>query len=350
MNANGLVLAPACAFAALALLGAPSALAENYSYTQLDVPGASYTVANVVSTSGTVAGIYGLGGVDYGFVWSAGTFTQLNVVISHGKATPRGFVGISDKGLLAGFGAVAQRHIKPLGFTYNLTSGATKRVKISDGLGPVPAGLNNKNALVGSFETSNELSQQGFLIQGGTTTVLSVPGSTTTNASAINDSGAIAGIYTNGSSDALDFTYQNGTYTTWQPPGATSSFISGIDSAGDISGNVMVSNGVYRGFVKIRNKFTALRYPGARTTETVAPVSSGQIVGNYGSEPNDLFTNAFNYVGGTFYNLVPPGAIDVQARGVNGSGTIVGSFDQGGAGYQHGFVATCAGGAGGCTN
>ena len=347
MNVTSVVVSSACTFAAFALLGAPTALAENFTFTQLDVPGASYTAADVVSTSGTVAGIYGLGGVDYGFVWSGGTFTQLNIVVSHGKATPRGLVGISDKGVVAGYADV---HKLPLGFTYNLATGATKGVKVSAGSRPVPAGLNDKNALVGSFETSNDLSQEGFLIKGGTTTLLSVPGSTTTNASAINDSGTIAGTYTSGSTDALDFTYQNGTYTTWQPPGATSSYISGIDSAGDISGSIIVSNGVYRGFVKIGNKFTVLRYPGATTTVTVAPAPNGQVVGNYGTEPNDLITNAFNYVGGTFYNLVPPGAVQVQARGVNGSGTIVGSFDEGGAGYQHGFVATCAGGAGACTN
>ncbi len=354
MHAKVGAVSAAYALAVIAFLGACPALAANYSYTQLDVPGASYTIAQAVSASGQVAGVYGAGGRNHGFVWSAGTFTELNIDFkSHKAAQTRAIVGINDSGILTGYGTVSPNISNPIAFTYKVATGATKLINISGSLYSQPFGLNSKNALVGTVVMQDGDTPEGFLIKGRTTTLLTIDGARSTNAVAINDSGVIAGNYNLvGDSAALNFTFHNGNYTTWQPPGASSSLVTGIDSAGDVSGNILASDsGISRGFVKIKKKFTILRYPGAKVTEAVAPVPGGQVIGNYGTEPNKLFTNAFNYVGGVFYNILPPGAGHALAQGSNGSGTIVGQFDNGiGGSSEHGFIATCAGGAGACTN
>ena len=80
----------------------------------------------------------------------------------------------------------------------------------------------------------------------------------------------------------------------------------------------------------------------------VAVIPGGQAIGTYNTQTEGTeFT--FNFVGGVYYNLSPPNAMNqVIAGGMNENGTIVGSFSDGT--HLHGFVATCAGGANACSN
>ena len=87
----------------LALLSlAAAAQATTYTYTDLKFPGAMGTVPTAIDSSGTVAGYYwDTGFFAHGFVYSGGTFTQVD---APGAVASGTFVtGINDAGVSVGF-------------------------------------------------------------------------------------------------------------------------------------------------------------------------------------------------------------------------------------------------------
>ena len=84
---------------------------------------------------------------------------------------------------------------------------------------------------------------------GGTYTRLRFPGSTQTNATAINASGEVAGDYEKGPDDeSFGFVYSDGTYATINIPGATETYVTGINANGDVTGRYF-KDSAYFGFI-----------------------------------------------------------------------------------------------------
>ncbi len=120
------------------LLGVFSpAMAVNYSFTTIDVPGAVETNAFGINNSGQIVGEFTASSRAHGFLLSGGAFTTIDVP---GAINTQAF-GINDSGQIAGE---------------------------SD-------------------------SSHGFLLSGGAFTTIDVPGATLTQAFKINNSGQIAG-------------------------------------------------------------------------------------------------------------------------------------------------------------
>lgn len=72
--------------------------AATYSFTTLDVPGATSTYPASINASGQVAGYYFDGAGSHGFIYSNGTFTTLDVP----GATWTNLSSINDSGQVAG--------------------------------------------------------------------------------------------------------------------------------------------------------------------------------------------------------------------------------------------------------
>src|SRR5262249_19952817 len=124
------------ALVATALLaGSPLTHAESFTFTQIDVPGASFTQANDVNDARQIVGIYYSGDL-HSFFYSDGTLTMLDV------------------------------------------PGATSTFA---------SGINNMGQIVGTYDDST--GTHGFLYSGGSFTQLDVPGATVTRANGINDVG-----------------------------------------------------------------------------------------------------------------------------------------------------------------
>src|SRR5207244_6442987 len=76
----------------------------------------------------------------------------------------------------------------------------------------------------------------GFVLDHGSDTTLDVPGSTSTVASGINDSGQIVGYYEDAGGTWHGFLLDQGSYTTLDVPGSERTYATGINASGQIVG------------------------------------------------------------------------------------------------------------------
>jgi probable HAF family extracellular repeat protein len=284
--------------AAAALFGVTCpAVATTYTFTDVDVPGASQTLASDINNAGTVVGPYYIlppypgPGVSGGFLYSGGTYTTLN--ISSG-GTP---YGINDRGQIVGWAFV------------DITADTT----------------------------------HGFLYSGGVYTPLINPaGPNMTFASGINDRGQIVGAYrATAGGFTHGFLYSGGVYTTVDDPhGTLDSITTGINNKGQIVGTYTTtatpgSLGGYHGFLYSGGVYTTLDDPLATYGTSASGINDqGQIVGEYGDNSG---THGFVYSEGVYTTLDDPSAtLNTSALGINDRGQIVGTYDD----TRHGFLAT----------
>ena len=123
-----------------------------------------------------------------------------------------------------------------------------------------------------------------------TYTQITVPGSLSTQARAINNIGQIVGSYI-AASETHGYLLSGGQYTTIDFPGANSTTISGINDAGDMVGFYTDSGGVTHGFLDHAGALTAIDVPKALDTIAYGINRAGQIVGFYSDQtarPADL--------------------------------------------------------------
>ena len=166
-----------------------------------------------------------------------------------------------------------------------------------------------------------------------TYTQITVPGSLSTQARAINNIGQIVGSYI-AASETHGYLLSSGQYTTIDFPGANSTTISGINDAGDMVGSYTDSGGVTHGFLDHAGVLTAIDVPKAFDTIANGINRAGQIVGFYIDQTGEF--HGFELSGGKSTHLDAPNAIQTQPYGINTSGDISGTFND--ASGQHGFL------------
>lgn len=132
-------------------------------------------------------------------------------------------------------------------------------------------------------------------------------------------------------------------YSSIDYPGALSTIATGINNSGQIVGSWADSNGNSHGFLLDSNTCTAycsFDYPGGTQTSPNGINDAGQIVGNY--EDANQVGHGFMYYrgnGGKFYSIDYPGTVDdTIAYGINGDGTIAGSYFNSTEGHESGFA------------
>ena len=106
-------------------LGFGSAHAD-YTYTTLDVPGASSTYAHDISGSNIVGGYYDVQGGWHGFVYNATSYTTLDVPGAPNSTAAYGISGSNIVGVYSGASGGG-------GFVYNATSYTTLNVPGASG-------------------------------------------------------------------------------------------------------------------------------------------------------------------------------------------------------------------------
>lgn len=178
--------------------------------------------------------------------------------------------------------------------------------------------INNSGQIVGTAYDANGI--HGFLYSGGTLTLLDIPGESSSQAYAIDNSGRII---VQGQGDS--FLYAGGAYspiTLPGPPEATR--IYGIDDNGDLAGDLRYGNdGVY----EKAGTFFALDDPNGTSGTTLVGINdSGQIAGTW-SNNNNFSRHSFVYDGNAFIDVSDPlatGGTVVSA--MNASGELVGLY------------------------
>ena len=98
--------------------------------------------------------------------------------------------------------------------------------------GTVALGINSSGEIVGIDNHPN-----GFLLSGGTYTLIAVPGAVSTYTEGINKYGVIAGYYLDTSGNSHGFTWDKGAITTIDyGNGYPNTYLAGIDDSGLIIG------------------------------------------------------------------------------------------------------------------
>jgi uncharacterized membrane protein len=261
------------------LLGAPVGIAETmYSYSSIDVPGATYTSAFGINSAGQIVGFYydSAGGY-HGFIDSNGTFTTLNYPAAPDSTSLQ---GINDKGDIVGyFSDPAARFFTLDAFLY--ASGVFSLITVPGATNQwtVASGISNNAQIVGTVETPAD---QGFVGANGVFTTFLYPGSSRTDAYGINDRGQVVGIASFSPAANTGFVYVSSSFSDINFPGtvnATTPF--GINDSGQIVGSFIQDGGVM-GFLDTAGAFTRIVDPlGPRETRAYGINSDGEIVGNY---------------------------------------------------------------------
>jgi probable HAF family extracellular repeat protein len=202
-------------------------------------------------------------------------------------------------------------------------------------------GINNSGQITGYYTSDVQLNQiHGFLYSGGSYTTLDVPGAVAfTEAWGVNDSGQIVGNYRDASGTGHGFLYSNGSYTTLDVPGSFSTGAFGINNSGQIVGGYNDASVREHGFLYSNGSYTTLDAPGAPVFGSIGAFginNSGQIVGSYNANGTG---NGFLYSNGSYTTLGVPGSIFTETLGINDSGLIVGNYEDPSGRREHGFLA-----------
>lgn len=246
--------------------------------------------------------------------------------------------GINDKGDIVGSYLSNSGIPSVNGFV--LSNGVYTTIDNGPFLATSLRGINNAGSLVGygTVPIPGLVPTFGFMVVGGTTTSLTVPGAAATFAYGINSLGQIVGSYEDSNHQLHGYLLNGSTYTPIDDPsvevgGRTNVF--GINDKGDIVGSYDSVNGE-RGFLLSGGDYTTISFPDSISTTVTGINQSGQIVGDY-EQPGGM-ESGFLYSNGTYTALDVPGAISTDLFGINAQGEIVGTYND--AQGQHAFTAT----------
>jgi len=289
--------------AALVLLAGSSAA---FTFTTIDVPGASYTEARGINRQGQIVGFYGSAeGTGFqGFRLDQGAFTTINFP----GAVDTALTDITGNGNILGYYTTVRTHGVPLNrrvFTWTWPH--------------LPRGVVRAN---------------GFLLRRSLFTPIDVPDATDTVPSDIGRHGQIVGLYVDSNGIFHGFLLQGGVFTTIDVPGATATQASGINGRGQVVGSYQDPSGVVHGFLLSEGVFTTIDVPGALHTLPNSINGRGQIVGFYHSPR----AHGFLLDQGVFTTIDVPGAANTFIRKIKGH-RIVGSYVDTN-GFTHGFLTT----------
>jgi hypothetical protein len=265
-----------------------------YTFTTIDVPGATAQSANGNSTHEVAGDFTDNDGVTHGFVLSKGVFTTVDVP---GAAFTQ-INGINAPGRFAGTysntppdpesvppGALenARGYFSSKGDFVTIHPPQSSRTQVGF--------LNAQGEVVGTFRDANaSQKRRGFIWKDGhVTTIFNVPGDHTVNgtvAFGINDKGETVGNYVEAGDNSGRrhgfFRSSKGEFTTFDAPGAFITIGEGINNQGTIVG-VYVNEADFstHGFVLRNGIFTTVDVPDAVETQVLSINSKGEIVGLY---------------------------------------------------------------------
>ncbi|MGO9520418.1 MAG: hypothetical protein ACLPND_25555, partial [Candidatus Korobacteraceae bacterium] len=233
--------------AALLLPVSMSAQSGNYSFVNIDYPGAYLTSPTAVNDSGSVVGYYldSQYGNYHGFLYSGGVYTTIDD--PEGTTFPE---GINNSGVISGLYECCQTQNH--GFTYE--NGVFTTVDYPGASGATSAeGINNSNEITGIYNGGI-----GFLDNNGSFSSFHYPGADDTYPHAISNTGHVAGYYTV-STVPFGFVYDGSTFTSIDYSSGYATFAYGINDAGVVVGYSNLNGPTYEvGFLWQAGQFTVI--------------------------------------------------------------------------------------------
>lgn len=257
---------------ALFMAASLQTVAQTYTFTTIDIPGAERTTVSGINNAGDMVGYYSAGGPNTrGFYYNAAQarFRKLDFPNSQ----TNGAYGINDGGEIVGTDVTAIQN----GYTF---LNNTFRFLNFGAAANYASGVNTQGAVAGLY-LDVCCDAHGYFFQDGQLTTLDYPGGVSAGAGGLNDSNIVVGSWTDTAAVHHGFQWDAGTYTSIDVPGATNTYAFGINSTNTIAGYYIDSAGSDHGFLLSNGSYTTVDMPGARSTIILGINNSGLLVGQY---------------------------------------------------------------------
>jgi probable HAF family extracellular repeat protein len=195
------------------------------------------------------------------------------------------------------------------------------------------SGVNNLGDIVGTADFLPDPRQSGFLYSGGQFQLIDCPGAAKTVVVGVNDKGIIAG-WCDHDGVAQGFVLENATFRYVSYPGATLTSLSGINNAGDVVGafqqgaqqyGFVYSNGIFKQLGKTRIAV------GINATQTIAALICG-------ANCHGIVKTKTKRGWVLSQKVVYPGAHSTGLAGINDNSDLVGGWGPAPDGQPAGFV------------
>ena len=277
-------------------------LYEGGKLTDFSLPGIPGAVPSAINNPGQIAGTYSVpssgGETIYGFIDTNGTVTRLepapNTIYIH--------IGqINDLGQVIGDYQTAdgQGH----GFVYS--NGTFSQINVPGVTGVSPTAINNLGQIVGSYnektgDPAHPLKTVGFIDTNGKITTIDPSFATSTDPVAINDKGQVAANYFDAQGGGA-FIYDGGKIEQITPPDAIDILVKDINNAAQVVGTYTDkfltpepagSFGAH-GFVYKNGTFTDITAPDGAPTFPLRINDVGQVIGAYPSTTAGVVDHGF---------------------------------------------------------
>jgi probable HAF family extracellular repeat protein len=312
---------------AVTLLVAASARAER-ELIDLGAMGGSLSVACAVNDAGVVAGYYYPPPVatKCGFVYSNGVMTDVGSLGGPWTAA----WGVNNSGQVVGESG---------GYGFMYSGGSLSRL---DQRIWIANAINNSGQVA-----ATDSSSRACIYKDGLLTYPSIPGSLSSTARGINDSGAMVGYYLNYGSNR-GFIYSGGVTTALGTFGGSEGSALAINNLGQVTGSAATADGLYHALLYSNGVMSDLGVlQGAQCSDGCSINDKGEVVGYSGLYGISETNRAFLYSGGQMTDLntllSPKDSsrwLLGSALDINNNGWIVGYATDLASQERHAFLLT----------
>jgi hypothetical protein len=222
------------------------------NYAKENFPGSRQTQVTGLNDLGVTVGFWSaenkvsLANNNFGFYAKGGHYHEVNFP-AVGSANPPvdQLLGVNDSGVAVGFYVNSQGDAR--GYEYNIKTARFHRVllhglrNLSSAVSLTATAINNSGAVAGFYSVSGGTTFGFLRTASGHVTKLAFPGATMTQPFGVNDLGEVVGAYTLGSGSTatthgFTWTHRHGFTTVDDPNGIGTTLINGVNDRGDLVG------------------------------------------------------------------------------------------------------------------
>lgn len=248
-------------------------------------------------------------------------------------------LGINNSNIIAGYhGASVNK-----GFTYDLATGVFTKENFPNSAQTQVIGINNKGKTVG-FYVDQAGSVHGFVARAGMFTKADFPGTPFNQLLGQNDFSQAVGYYSTkadgtGPDHAYILNEAGNVYEVLTIPHSTSAQATGINNQSSVCGFYVDAGGVNHGWLLVQGTFTVLDFPMSTGSQALGVNGNGIVVGFYTDSAQNTHGFTYNSATKVWQSIDDPNGVGTTiVNGINDNGLLVGF--SGTAPINSGFVAT----------